>query len=211
MQLTDLRNLITEAPDWSPSGEKLAFVSQDRANRQIYVVNAAGGPAAPITAEQGIMSGGGWSRDGRYYYTSTRSGRPEVWKASEGGGPPLQITSQGGVCGFESPRGTFYYWKGDGKLGSLLRRNSDGDTPLPFVPQTVTCRTAPSPKGFYFQSAETSGLWLYDEALERVETVVPHPKQEVSWFTFSPDGSWLAMNSEVKANSDLMIMEHFHW
>jgi Tol biopolymer transport system component/DNA-binding winged helix-turn-helix (wHTH) protein len=211
MQLTDLRHLITEAPDWSPSGEKIAFVSQDRANREIYVVNVSGGQAATITAEQGILSGGGWSRDGSgYYYTSTRSGRPEVWKAPAGGGRPAQITAQGGMCGFESPRGDFYYWKGE-ITGSLLRRTSNGDLPLPSVPGTVACRTAPSPKGFYFQAAETSGLWLYDEALERVESAVPHPKQEVTWFTFSPDGSWLAMNSERKENSDLMIMEHFRW
>jgi Tol biopolymer transport system component/DNA-binding winged helix-turn-helix (wHTH) protein len=211
LQLTNLRHPITEAPDWSPSGEQIAFVSQDRANRQIFVVSASGGPAAAITDEQGIQSGGGWSRDGRgYYYTSTRSGRPEVWEAPRGGGQPEQITVKGGVCGFESARGIFYYWKGEiGRRGTLMRRTPEGDQPLPLASEAVGCRTAASPKGFYFVSAETGGVSLYDESMERSERVFPHAGEPVTWFTVSPDGHWLAMNSEVKEGSDLMIMEHF--
>jgi Tol biopolymer transport system component len=211
LQLTSLRHPVTEEPDWSPSGEQIAFVSQDRANRQIYVVNASGGPAAAITDEQGIQSGGGWSRDGSaYYYTSARSGRPEVWRAPRGGGQPEQTTLNGGVCGFESSRGIFYYWKGDvGKRGTLMRRTPDGDQPLPLVSEGITCRTASSRTGFYFVSADTGGVYLYDEALQRSESVFPHAGEPVTWFTVSPDGRWLAMNSEEKQDSDLMIMEHF--
>jgi Tol biopolymer transport system component len=58
-------------------------------------------------------------------------------------------------------------------------------------------------------SADTGGVYLYDEALQRSESVFPHAGEPVTWFTVSPDGRWLAMNSEEKQDSDLMIMEHF--
>ena len=67
------------------------------------------------------------------YYTSMRSGRPEVWRVPRGGGPSQQITQNGGICGFESPRGIFYYWKGESGNRSPNPRYAANDT----APETV--------------------------------------------------------------------------
>jgi Tol biopolymer transport system component/DNA-binding winged helix-turn-helix (wHTH) protein len=210
VQLTDVRHLLTETPDWSPSDEQIAFLSQDGAHRQIYVVSASGGPARAITNEDGISSGDGWSHDGTsYYYTSTRSGRQEVWKALWNGGEPQQITTNGGLCGFESTRGVFYYWQGEsGKPGSVLRRAADGDHPVPLSPKGVSCRTAPSPRGFYFKSADTNEVYLYDETTERCVRVL-RPDRPISRFAVSPDGDWLSISFDGRERRELMIMEHF--
>jgi Tol biopolymer transport system component len=210
VQLTDLRHLITETPDWSPSGQEIAFLSQERAHRQIYVVSASSGPPAAITNEVGITSGDGWTRDGReYYYTSTRSGRREVWKTPRSGGQSQQVTNGGGMCGFESARGVFYYWKGDStRLATLMRRTPDGDRVVPLVPGGIGCRTAPSLDGFYFKSADTGFVYRYDEAAERCVLVLK-PDRPFSRFAVSPDRRWVLLDFKGKESSDLMIMEHY--
>ena len=210
VQLTDLRHLITETPDWSPSDQEIAFLSQERAQRQIYVVSASGGPPVAITNEVGITSGDGWTRDGReYYYTSKRLGRQEIWKVSRGGGQPKQVTSGGALCGFESARGVFYYWRGENaQRGTLMRRTSNGDRLVSLAPDGITCRTSPSPNGFYFKSADTGEVYLYDEGSERCVRVMKADRP-FSRFTVSPDGGYLVLDFKGKENSDLMIMEHF--
>jgi Tol biopolymer transport system component len=211
VQVTDLRHILTETPDWFPSDDRIAFVSQDRANRQIYTVSVSGGPATAITNEEGIRSGDGWTLDGSaYYYTSARSGRPEVWRVPRAGGPSQQITRDGGICGFESPRGIIYYWKGEsGNRGALFRRTTHGDESVPLPTEGVPCRSAPSPKGFYFRSADGSGVYLYDEATGRCVPILQRPDRPFDRFTVSPDGSWLAIAYNGKQSKDLMIMEHF--
>jgi hypothetical protein len=184
---------------------------RDRANRHIYTVSASGGPATAITNEEGVRSGDGWTLDGSaYYYTSMRSGRPEVWRVPRGGGPSQQITQNGGICGFESPRGIFYYWKGEsGNRGALFRRTTQGDQPVPLAAEGVPCRTSPAPKGFYFKLADGSGVFLYDETTATCVHVFQRPDRPFTRFTVSPDGVLLAINNDGKQNKDLMIMERF--
>jgi Tol biopolymer transport system component len=213
-RVTDLRHRLTEQADWSPAGDLLAFVSQDRGDRQIYLVNSTGGVATAITNERGIRFGGGWSQDGTgYYYTSTRSGRSEVWKTPRSGGAAKQVTVAGGQCGFESPGGVFYYWGLDGASGGsghavLMRRSPGGDREVVLVPEGIACKTAPSPAGFYFKSSDAGDIYLYDEAGGNSRRVLRHPPSAYS-FTMSPDGRWFAIELAKNQNQDLMIMERF--
>jgi len=212
--VTDLRHRLTEQAEWSPAGDLLAFVSQDRADRQIYVVNSTGGPATAITHEQGIRFGGGWSRDGAgYYYTSARSGRSEVWRVPRGGGASKQMTATGGQCGFESPRGDFYYWAletGSGGSGrqQLIRRSPTGDREVALIPAGLACKTAPSPAGFYFKAADGGDIYLYNEAAGTSRRVLRNPPPAHS-FTMSPDGHWFVIELARAESQDLMIMERF--
>jgi len=97
--------------------------------------------------------------------STTRPGRAQVWRAPQGGGRSQQITLNGGICGFESPRGVPYYRRGEsGARGSLFRQTTEGEQPVSLLTQGVPCRTAQSPKGFYFMSADTSDVYLCDEA-----------------------------------------------
>jgi hypothetical protein len=81
---------------------------------------------------------------------------------------------------------------------------------LPNVPEGVTCRTAVSPKGFYFESVLSWEINLYDENTERYVRSFPRPEEPGSWFTVSTDGHWLAVTSPGKRGDNLMIMERFH-
>ncbi len=209
VQLTDLRNIITEQAEWSPAGDAVAFVSQHLADRQIYLVSSAGGPAKAITNEKGVRYGSGWSRDGtEYYYTSERTGRREVWKASRSG-ETEQVTFNGGQCGIETARGVFY-WTLDGTDHAPVRRvAAGGDQPVSLGMAALTCPIAPSPRGFYFRAAGNKDIYLYDDRTGRSSRLFAHPRPAFNAFTISPDGRWFATDTKGKENADLMIMEHF--
>ena len=211
VQLTDLRHPLTEQAEWSQAGDLVAFVSQDRADRQIYVVSSTGGPAHAITSEEGIRAGGGWSLDGSaYYYTSSRSGRPEIWKTARDGGRPQQITTNGGQCGFESVHGAFYYWQVDaGVRSGLMRRMPDGDHRVDLAPPARTCLTAYSPRGFFYKAADSGEIYLYDETAGRSTRIFEHLPHPFNQFTMSPDGRSLVTDFARDEGADLMIMEHF--
>jgi hypothetical protein len=121
------------------------------------------------------------------------------------------MTATGGQCGFESPRGVFYYWAvegGAGRRGPLMRRSPAGDQQVALIPDGVACKTAPSPAGFYFRSADGGDIYLYDEAAGHSRRVLRHPPSAYS-FTISPDGRWYAVELARSESQDLMIMERF--
>jgi hypothetical protein len=73
----------------------------------------------------------------------------------------------------------------------------------------MPCRTAPSPKGFYFRSADGNDVYLYDDATGSCGRVFQRRDRPFTRFTVSPDGTWLAINYDGKEGKDLMIMGHF--
>lgn len=55
------------APQWSPDGKQIAFLSTRGDKPQIYVMPVDGGEARAITSfKQGVASSGTWSPDGKY-------------------------------------------------------------------------------------------------------------------------------------------------
>jgi Tol biopolymer transport system component len=213
LQLTDLRHQLSELGHWSPAGDRIAFVSQDRGSRQIYGIGSSGGPAVPMTREDGVGNGTGWSLDGSgYYYNSTRSGRSEVWKAPRSGGQSEPMTVNGGQNGFESVPGVFYYWRQDtSQKGILMRRTANGDAEVPLVPRgSATCGTVPSSGGFYYAAVDTNGVYFFDEKTGRSVRVLKPPAEPFHQFTISADGRWFAYGFAGPPSIDLMIMEDFH-
>ena len=52
------------APQWSPSGRQVAFLSDAGGSRQIWTADAAGGNARPLTAHDGFIDRFRWGPDG---------------------------------------------------------------------------------------------------------------------------------------------------
>jgi Tol biopolymer transport system component/DNA-binding winged helix-turn-helix (wHTH) protein len=210
VQLTFLRNQLTEAGHWAPDDGAIAFVSQDRAGRQIYVIAAGGGQPLRLTSEERVDTGSGWSRDGNaYYYTSSRSGQREVWKVRRDGGSPEQITVGGGEAAFESRQGILYYWtrRPDGTM-SLKRRQPQGDREVDLTPAGIPPAVV-APDGFYYISAGTQDIYLFQEETGASVRVMENPGKPHKQFTISPDGRWFASGFLRSSSVDLMIMEHF--
>ncbi len=88
---------VNGAPAWSPDGHKLALtLSDDKGNLDVHVLNLATSELVRVTRNAAIDTEAAWSRDGRnLYFTSDRSGGPQVYKADIFGGKPKRLTFEG--------------------------------------------------------------------------------------------------------------------
>ena len=88
---------INGAPAFSPDGRKLvATLGGIDGNLDIYVIDINSRQAKRITTHRAIDTEGSWSPDGRYiYFTSDRSGGPQIYRVSANGGSAERITFEG--------------------------------------------------------------------------------------------------------------------
>jgi Tol biopolymer transport system component len=92
-------------------GRSIAFDSADPdGQRRIYVIDSSGGPArlpARVSVSQTYAS---WSRDDQWiYFTSSETGRAEIWRVAARGGTAEQVTRDGGSGAQESADGRTLY------------------------------------------------------------------------------------------------------
>ena len=88
---------VNGAPAFSPDGRKLVVTLSDAdGNLDIYTLDIATRQTRRITTHRAIDTEGSWSPDGRYiYFTSDRSGGPQVYRVSANGGSAERVTFEG--------------------------------------------------------------------------------------------------------------------
>ena len=88
---------INGAPSFSPDGRKLVItLGGIDGNLDIYTLDLASRQKKRLTTHRAIDTEGSWSPDGRYiYFTSDRSGGPQVYRVSANGGAPERVTFEG--------------------------------------------------------------------------------------------------------------------
>jgi len=89
---------INGAPAWSPDGKKLALtLSGNNGNLDIYLLDLGTQALTRLTEDPGIDTEAAFAPDGSsIYFTSDRSGSPQVYKLALGGGDrPRRVTFQG--------------------------------------------------------------------------------------------------------------------
>jgi Tol biopolymer transport system component len=110
-RLTHFGRGRAETPRWSPDGKRIVFAAGVSPG-DIYVVPSGGGKPALVIGgpENDFLPS--WSADGRWmYFTSTRGGKEDIWKAPvDGGGAPVQLTRNGGCRPIASDDGRFVYY-----------------------------------------------------------------------------------------------------
>ena len=95
-QLTDTPKL-NSSPDWSPSGNRIAFESMRDNQREIYVMNADGTGQTRLTFT-GNNYGPKWSPDGSWLVFSSSDG---IWKMKGNGTNLMQLTTNAGPMIFD--------------------------------------------------------------------------------------------------------------
>jgi TolB protein len=88
---------INGAPAFSPDGRQLvATLGGLDGNLDIHVIDITTREARRITTHRAIDTEGSWSPDGRHiYFTSDRSGGPQVYRVPVRGGSPERVTFEG--------------------------------------------------------------------------------------------------------------------
>ena len=88
---------INGAPSFSPDGRKLVVtLGGVDGNLDIYVIDVNTRQATRLTTHRAIDTEGTWSPDGDYiYFTSDRSGGPQVYRIRATGGSPERVTFEG--------------------------------------------------------------------------------------------------------------------
>ncbi len=88
---------INGAPSFSPDGRKLVVtLGGTDGNLDIHILDLASRQFTRLTTHRAIDTEGTWSPDGRYiYFTSDRSGGPQVYRIAVNGGDPERITFEG--------------------------------------------------------------------------------------------------------------------
>ena len=89
---------INGAPAFSPDGRKLVLTQGGvDGNLDIYVLDITSRQTRRLTTHRAIDTEGSWSPDGRYiYFTSDRSGGPQIYRVAATGGSPERVTFEGG-------------------------------------------------------------------------------------------------------------------
>jgi len=88
---------INGAPSFSPDGRQLVLtLGGIDGNLDIHVLDLSTRQTRRLTTHRAIDTEGSWSPDGRYiYFTSARSGGPQVYRVPAAGGTPERVTFEG--------------------------------------------------------------------------------------------------------------------
>ena len=88
---------INGAPSFSPDGKQLVMtLGGVDGNLDIHVLDINARQTRRLTTNRAIDTEGSWSPDGKHiYFTSDRSGGPQVYRVRASGGTPERVTFEG--------------------------------------------------------------------------------------------------------------------
>ena len=134
------------------------------------------------------------------------------------GGPAVQVTTQGGFEGFESPDGRYFYYAKGREVAGIWRIAVEGGVETPVVDHHGAGfwrSWAVTEAGIYFASAEMPARPIIEffsfagGDVTRV-AVLERPITTRVWgLAVSPDRRWILETQIDQSSSDIMLMQNF--
>jgi Tol biopolymer transport system component len=214
-------------PVWSPDGRYLAYTTGNRANQDIFVMDANGSHIRNLTPDSPHDLSPTWSPENRRVaFESLRDGNWDIYLADICDGCPLNVRNltrddaidsspawspDGEQIAFLSTRSgesEIYVMDADGSNTRVLTRSSRTDLQPPVW--------SPDGEQIAFTSLR-SGNWdiytmdaqcgdLPDGCDGHVRNLSQHPTQDNNP-TWSPDGRWLAFISRRDENLEIYLVD----
>jgi len=214
IQLTTVH--LAGTPRWSPDSKTIAFDVGWREHGAIFIVRPDGGVPQPIVQDGNNNVVPSWSRDGRWiYFASDRSGKMQVWKTPLDGGPPVQLTTQGGFAPMESYDGKTLYFAKSGmpspEIWQMPILGGPETRVSPLLRPGTWASWAETRQGIYFVQQGASGTPLLsfldysDHRIRAISAIDRFP----FWLAASPEGKALAFDMNSREESHILIENGF--
>jgi len=160
-------------PSWSPDGKKIADVSDQTGNDEIWLADADGGNRKQLTQFNGTMRVWRlrWSPDGKtLLFNSSGDMGPEICTIPAAGGK-VQRVVMGAQDGSWSHDGTRIYYNTRGQIWVV---GADGSKPEPFMKRMGAQRPVESADGKYVYFSWRRTIWRMPAAGgEEEEVIIP--------------------------------------
>ena len=215
LQVTSMGGPQCSNPQWSPDGSEILFNSRRAGSGDLYLLRPETGKLTRLTDHPASEGEARWSRDGRWiYFGSNRTGRDEVWRMPAAGGPPIQITRNGGAAAIESGDGFLYYSNHTASPSSIWRVPVDGGSEVRIVDGlSYSINFAVGERGLYFvaigDTADKPSLDFFDVATGQRSTLVRLDKPFWFGMALAPGERSLLLSLVDSAGSNLMLVDRF--
>ena len=216
VQLTSMHG-VSGTARWSPDGHTIAFESISQHFYDVYVVEVPGGQPHLVSTFPGANNGApNWSRDGQWiYFCSTHEGGPlQIWKVPFKGGPPVQVTRNGGVFGIESVDERFLYFTKYDQVGMWKMPLKGGEETHVLDHPEHWYNWAHSPAGIYFINGDivpNGRIEFFDFGTRETYPILTleKPTPDFGGLAISSDGRSLVFGQTDLDDSYIMLVKNF--
>jgi TolB protein len=186
------------SPNWSPDGQRLAYVSFEKGNSAIYVQNVATGQRDLVSSGKGINGAPAFSPDGRSLaMTLSYTGNPEIYIRDLATGQKRQLTQHWAIDTEPawSPDSKWVYFTSDrGGRPQIYKVAAAGGKPSRITREgTYNARASISPDGKRIAIAHGRGneyrIAVLDTETGRMRILTPGVLDESP--SFAPNGSMI--------------------
>ena len=199
-------------PVLSPDRTKLAYMSEDMGNWDIYIYDIPSGKNLNITNNPAIDGFPSWSNDGnKIAYMSSESGNRNIYISNIDGSDKQQVTSGKSMdtesLWSPSNPAAIYFKAATGNEESLNRYDmaTEGLFRVTGGGAHEVLRQVPGRNqiSFIHRTTNRNALWIFDEDEDESYSLVETPSR-MSSYAWSPDGKTLG----IVINSNLEIYKY---